>query len=222
MPTTTGRVDTWEMVLVHRAFRREFRILPGLIRAVNPSDSTRAGVVGEHLADLTGALQHHHTAEDELLWPALLTRAGVPANLVQRMQAQHDRLHVLLERIDQLTPQWRVQAGIAHRDELSDIVAQASAALDEHLADEETQILPLVEQHITHAEWDALNQRGQQAIPKNAKAFVFLGVILAEATSQESTLFLRQLPAPVRWAWRLAGTRIYRRADARLHNRDQH
>lgn len=216
MPITDSRVDTWEMVLVHRVFRREFRMLPVLIGAVAPGDTARAAVVADHISTLTGALHHHHAAEDDLLWPVLSRRTGVPADLVQRMETQHDRLHVLLAGIDELTPGWQAGADVATRDKLSEAVTQLCAALDEHLDDEENEILPLVERHVTEAEWRTLMAQGQKAIPKNAKAFVFVGTILAEATPRESALLLRELPIVVRWAWHLVGPRIYRKAHARL------
>ncbi|WP_328461352.1 hemerythrin domain-containing protein [Actinoplanes sp. NBC_00393] len=214
--TTTTPVDTWEMVLVHRVFRREFRMLPALVRAVAPGDTARAEAIGDHLHNLAGALHHHHTAEDELLWPLLLDRAQMHADLIHRMEAQHDRLHEPLERISELNPRWRATASAADRDELADVIAQASVALDEHLADEEAEILPLVSEHLTHAEWDALGRRGQEAIPKNKLALVFLGSLFEEATPQEKQRFLAQMPPPIRLVWRLVGDRTYRKARDRV------
>lgn len=216
MTTTTAPVDTWEMVLVHRVFRREFRLLPGLVRAVAPGDTARAEVIGDHLHNLAGALHHHHTAEDELLWPKLLERAGMHADLIHRMEAQHDRLHEPLTRISELNPRWRATAAGPDRDELADVIAQASVALDEHLADEEAEILPLVSKYLTHAEWDELGKRGQETIPKNKLALVFLGSIFEEATPREKRLFLAQLPPPVRLVWRLFGERVYGKARDRV------
>src|SRR5262249_9624742 len=46
---TGGKLDTWEMVVVHRLFRREFRLMPGLIRTVRPGDTARSEYVGEHI-----------------------------------------------------------------------------------------------------------------------------------------------------------------------------
>jgi hemerythrin-like domain-containing protein len=216
MTTTAARVDTWEMVLVHRVFRREFRLLPTLIRSAPAGDTARAEVLGDHLQTLTDALEHHHTGEDELLWPVLLERITLHAELVHRMEAQHGRLHVLLDRISELTPRWRATGAAPVRDELADVVAQASVALDEHLTDEEQEILPLVSEHVRPAEWDALNKRGQDSIPKNAKAFVFLGSILEEASPREQRMFLAQIPAPARLAWKLLGPRVYGRSRDRI------
>src|SRR5947207_7293442 len=102
MTTAAERVDTHEMVIVHRVFRREFRLLPVMVRLVPAGDRDRATVVAGHAADKTSTLHHHHTGEDLLLWPKLLARARPRAELVQRMQAQHERVAVLLDRVDVL------------------------------------------------------------------------------------------------------------------------
>ncbi|AGZ45410.1 hypothetical protein AFR_35770 [Actinoplanes friuliensis DSM 7358] len=203
-------------MLVHRVFRREFRILPALIRAAPPGDTTRAEVIGSHLANVAGALHHHHEAEDELLWPVMLDRVGLRADLVHRMEAQHERLGGLLGSIDDLTARWRAEAAADVRDQLADVLAQASVALDEHLGDEERELLPLVSEHVTPAEWQALNERGREAIPKNKLALVFVGAILEEANPKERAMFLAQLPAPARLLWRLFGAGVYARSRDKI------
>jgi hypothetical protein len=221
MSLTTQRVDTWEMVVVHRMFRREFRLAPGLIHAVPDGDRARAAVIGEFYLDLANGLHHHHTCEDELLWPLLLQRVGqLNTDLVRRMESQHERLAVLLDQVSVLLPRWRDTADAATRDELAAVIAQASAALDEHLTEEENQILPLVSEHLTHTEWEALRKRGQQGLPKNHKAFILLGAILEDATTTEHAAFLRLLPTPIRLAWHLIGHRIHRHAMNRLRTAD--
>jgi hemerythrin-like domain-containing protein len=215
--TTGGRVDTWEMVVVHRMFRREFRQAPDLIRGVADGDVARAEVVGEFYADLTEGLHHHHAGEDELLWPTLLERVGsMNADLVRRMEKQHEVVAGLLDRVNTLLPQWRARADAAGRDELADLYGQASVALDEHLTDEENEVLPLVSVHITQAEWDALGKRGQQGLPKGSKGLVFLGALLEDATPDERARFVKLLPGPVRLLWKSLGGGIHRRAMVRL------
>ncbi|GAB2623862.1 hypothetical protein Aab01nite_17280 [Paractinoplanes abujensis] len=207
--STIERTDTWDMVLVHRVFRREFRILPALVRAVAPGDTARAEVLGAHLANIALGLHHHHSAEDDLVWPLLLRRAKMHAGLIHRMEAQHHRLHEPLQRINELLPRWRDRALADDRDELADVIAQAAVALDEHLADEEREILPLIEEHLTPAEWKAVGDRGKEVLPKGKMALVFLGSILEEASEAERRRFLGELPLPVRLLWRLAGERTY-------------
>jgi hypothetical protein len=214
--STTERTDTWDMIVVHRVFRREFRMAPALVRAVAPGDTARAEILAEHLGNMTLGLHHHHTTEDELLWPLMLERASMHADLINRMEAQHERLHGPLARIDELLPRWRARALAADRDELADVLAQASVALDEHLGDEERQMLPLVEQHITPDEWRAVGEQAKTVIPKGMKALVFLGAILEEATPEETKRFLAELPAPARLLWRLTGERVYAKSRDRV------
>ncbi|WP_127497091.1 hemerythrin domain-containing protein [Actinoplanes solisilvae] len=214
--STTERTDTWDMIVVHRVFRREFRILPALVRAVKPGDTVRAGVLGEHLANVAGGLHHHHTGEDEMVWPLMLERAAMHADLINRMEAQHERLHEPLARIDEILPRWRARALATDRDELADVIAQASVALDEHLADEEREILPLIERYLTPDEWRAVGERGRKTIPSGRMALVFLGSILEEATPSETKRFLAELPLPARLLWRLIGERTYAAARDRV------
>ncbi|HEX4705701.1 MAG TPA: hemerythrin domain-containing protein, partial [Pseudonocardiaceae bacterium] len=178
----------------------------------------RADYVGQHLFGMVTGLHHHHAAEDELLWPILLDRVRPHAALVHRMEAQHKRLSVHIDRINELLPGWRLTADSVTGRELAAEFAAASAALNEHLDEEENEILPLVSEHITPAEWQALGDRGMEGLPKNNTAFIFLGLLLRDANEQERRAFLRLPPAPIRWAWFLFGQRIYRRAYARLYD----
>ena len=198
------------MLLVHRVFRRDFRMLPALVRAVAEGDTARAETVVTHLEHVANALHHHHSAEDDLLWPLLLQRATPQTELINRMEAQHHRLHEPLERIGEINPRWRQTATARDRDELADVVAQASVALDEHLADEEQEILPLAAAHMTQGEWDALGERGRSTLPKGKLALIFLGSIFEEASDAERRRFLSDLPVPARLVWRLFGERTYR------------
>jgi iron-sulfur cluster repair protein YtfE (RIC family) len=213
-----AKVDTWDMVLVHKMFRREFAALPGLVRAVAAGDRARAETVGGHAAVLTRGLHHHHTGEDEMLWPPLLSRIGeLDAELVRRMETQHEVVSSLLERIDPVLIRWRAGADEAGRDELAALIAELSVALDEHLDDEENHILPLVSEHVTQAEWTALGEHGQSGIPKGRKGLVALGAILQDATPDERTRFMALLPALVRLIWRTVGVGIYRKDHAKLY-----
>jgi len=218
-PRPTGEnVDTWEMVVIHKWFRREFRLMPGLIRAVTAGDTARSEYVGEHIAGMAEALHHHHHGEDELLWPKLLDRVGsLNTSLVQRMEAQHDVVATGLSKVNTLLPRWRATADAATRDELASVLADISAAVDEHLGEEEKEILPLVSIYVTQAEWTALGNHGKSSIPKGAKGFIVLGGILEDATPEERSRFLGIIPPPVKFLHKLVGAGIYRRAKARLY-----
>jgi hemerythrin-like domain-containing protein len=207
--------DTTEMVVVHRVFRREFALLPRLVRAVRVGEVARADRVATHLDELTTALHHHHSNEDEVLWPPLMERVTLESELVARMETQHQTVAELLDRVRLVEPAWRATAAASARDELAAVLDQVETALNEHLTDEETLILPLVERHITEAEWAELGERGRASMPKN-RLLVFLGHILEEATPGERIEFLAKLPMPARAGYRLIGQRRFQREVAEL------
>ena len=201
--------DTNEMVIVHRVFRREFRLLPELIGRVADGDTARAAALAEHATDLVKALHHHHQAEDELLWPPLLRQATPHTDLVRRMEAQHNDLSAALNQVEKLLPAWATEAGGAERDALVDALRKASTILDEHMGEEEQEILPLVRKHLTVDQWKALGDRGAEAIDDKKKRLIFLGMILEDASPDEERVFLSRMPAPVRLLWKVVGRRQY-------------
>jgi hemerythrin-like domain-containing protein len=205
--TTT---DTSEMFVVHRVFRRESALLPRLVRSVRPGDTARARLVAGHFRDYALGLHEHHTAEDELLWPLLLARVDLEAELVLRMEEQHHRVADGLTVVEKLLPAWEEAPSAVTGVPIADALADHAAALLEHLHDEETHILPLVEVHISPAEWERLGERFAAEVPKD-KLLFFLGALLEEASPAERTVMLSKVPAPGRLAWRLVGARRYAR-----------
>jgi len=217
MTDTIARPDTHEMVIVHRAFRREFRLAPELIRQVAAGDTARAKVVAAHVTDIVWGLHHHHHGEDELLWPKLLERSAPDAELVELMEAQHARVSAALDGVDALIAPWQSTADPEAGASLASAIEDMSAALAEHLDQEEAQILPLAEQHLSVAEWQRLGKNAVDTLPKS-KRLTFLGMILEDTSDEERAEFLRNIPPPVRVLWRLLGVRGYQKYVAKVRN----
>ncbi len=131
------RPDTQDMIIVHRVFRREFRLAPQEVLSVAAGDVDRARTVVAHLVEMVTMLHHHHTGEDELLWPRLEQRAELSDDLLARMEAQHAQVSALLDTVDALLPRFAQVADAGLRDELAGVLTAVSAALDAHLAEEE-------------------------------------------------------------------------------------
>ncbi|MBO1332180.1 hemerythrin domain-containing protein [Streptomyces sp. VRA16 Mangrove soil] len=198
------------MVVVHRVFRRESALLPRLVRAVPHGGTRRAGEVVAYLTDYVGGLHHHHTLEDELIWPRLRERSADSADkeLTARMEEQHERIDRTLATVGERAPRWQRSADSATGEALAEALDEHRAALEEHLDDEERLILPLVAEHLTVAEWDEIGRRGLDPLPKD-KVMLALGAILEEATPQERAYFLGRAPLLGRLVWQLVGRRQY-------------
>jgi hemerythrin-like domain-containing protein len=204
------RPNTNEMVVTHRASRRESRVLAAQVPSVRPGDTGRAQVLAAHLADYLLALHLHHSAEDELLWPLLLARVDLEADLVLRMEEQHERMAAGMTRMAKPALVWAEHADEKSREALSAMLAEHVVLLTEHLDDEEQNVLPLVEQHVSVSEWDKLSEHFATHAPKDKMLF-FLGAVLEGADRRERAHLLGSLPLPARLAWHTVGRVRYAR-----------
>ncbi|MFD7136365.1 hemerythrin domain-containing protein [Streptomyces sp. NPDC059894] len=203
----TGRPYTHEMVVVHRVFRRESALLPRLVRAVPDGGTARAAEVAAYLDEYLTGLHHHHTVEDELIWPLLRARAA-DDGLIVRMEEQHERIDHSLAAVTEWVPAWGRTADCVAGEELALALDEHRRVLLDHLDDEERLVLPLVAEHLSVAEWDAVGRRGLETVPRN-KLMLALGALLEEATPQERAYFLGRAPLAGRLLWRAVGRRQY-------------
>ena len=210
------RPDTREMIVVHNVFRRLIGDLPGLISGVTPGDRARAAILADTYTEVANALHHHHTNEDELLWPTLMARVDADRGFVLRAEEQHERVDELITRGNTQVEAFRADPSAAHRDALVATIRELDAAICEHMADEERYILPLVEEHMSVAEWEELGERGRASIPKD-RLLIQLGWILEGLSPAEGKEFLHNMPFPARIAWRLLGKRAFGKEQRRVY-----
>jgi Hemerythrin HHE cation binding domain len=214
-PTTVQRPDTHDMIVVHRVFRRESELMPKLIQTVPDGDRARAQVLADAFADYQLGLHLHHSGEDELVWPLLLARVDLEADMVLRMEAQHEVIARTLEEAAQLMSVWRSAPSATTAAPLISALTEHRAALLEHLHDEEEYILPLIAEHLTVAEWARLGERFAGEVPKSKMLF-FLGMILEDANPAERDVMMANLPTGARFAWKAFGQRQFRRKVSKI------
>jgi iron-sulfur cluster repair protein YtfE (RIC family) len=207
--------DTSDMVIVHRMFRRECALLPQLVAAAAGGDLARARAVAGHAREVLDMLHHHHVGEDELLWPRLSARTRLHAELLARMDSQHQGLAVLLEQTATAFAAWQDAPTAPNSTAITELVEQLSAELNEHFDEEESTVLPIVERVITAAEYQELGRRGLVSIPLTRR-LIMLGYLLEDTTPQERTALFAAVPAPARLAYRLIGVHQHRHETTRL------
>jgi hypothetical protein len=155
----TGDADLTIMLAAHRAFRRD---LTRLARAAaRPSGALRSEparrrsvAAGWEL--FKHELHLHHTAEDEVIWPALrprLAHSEHALSVLDAMEEEHARIDPLLAAVDAAfagAPEARDWPG---EDRLADVIDELTSTLTGHLAHEERDGLPLIGVALTAAEW---------------------------------------------------------------------
>jgi hypothetical protein len=178
-------------------FRREFGLMPGLVRAVTPGDTQRATLVADHIALVSSVLSQHHVGEDRHIWPRLRNRCAQECGpLVDVMEDQHHAIHTCLLQVSRAVQPWRNSASARARGALAAAIDQLLAVVTEHLALEEQSVGPLIVKHITDAEYAVLAQEDAACIPP-VKLPTVLGMIMYHGGRAVSDMILAEMPVEV-------------------------
>jgi len=208
-------LDATDMMLVHRAFRREFANIPGLIAGVPSGDTKRAKIVADHLQFIIDGLHHHHAAEDELAWPVLIARLPDRRDEIARMAEQHEDIAAAITRVQSDKAEWMNAVDGPTSQRLQTSVAELARLLVEHLDEEERVAVPIIEEHMTQAEWKAATDRGASFLSSRPVMGIVLGgLLLGYADPRERRSFLAGVPVPQRMLLKLLSARMaasYRR-----------
>lgn len=199
-----------DLVLVHKVFRRELRLLPALVGAVPAGRADRAVLLAGHYRDLATALRHHHHAEQHLLLGRLAERAPLEPAIRDGMQARHRRHEELLDELEAMLGLWTAAADLDVRDLLVDILTELADGVTDHLDLVEQRVLPAVDRHFSNREWLALGLRAASWIPLNRMAWM-LGAMLEDATEAERRNLMSKVPGPARLLYRMVGQEQYLR-----------
>jgi hypothetical protein len=99
----TGDADLTIMLAAHDAFRRDLTRLARAAASADLSDPARRQSVATGWELFKRELHIHHTAEDELIWPALrprLIHSEHAQSVLDAMEEEHERIDPLLAAVD--------------------------------------------------------------------------------------------------------------------------
>jgi hemerythrin-like domain-containing protein len=190
--------DTRDMYAVHAMFRREFGLMPVLVRSVPVGDKERSQIVADHIELMSFVLHHHHQGEDKHLWPRLLERVSESvAPVVQMMESHHENIEKIAAEVQVAGKIWRSSATSGSGKALAEAMDRLVPLLHEHMALEEQQVLPLAEQCITAAEWSGMVQEAVRETPREHLPLIF-GMVMYEGDPEIIEQILFELPPEAR------------------------
>jgi iron-sulfur cluster repair protein YtfE (RIC family) len=181
------------MRALHAALRRDLSRLRNAAAQLDNSSAAPPIVLAGWDA-FRAQLDNHHSAEDDDLWPVLRRELSDPGDLaaVDAMVAEHRHIPPALAGVD---------SALRGEGELAAPVEHLSTILLDHLAHEEREVLPLIEQHLTRAQWRAF-LRTERARRSPRERPEFLTWILDDADQQDTAAVLTEMPPPARLVYR--------------------
>jgi hypothetical protein len=185
------------VLLIHGALRRDLDRLCGALRS--PAlDSARARQLRAHWQLVSEQLHHHHTTEDQYLWPLVREKlAGRPDGLavIDTMEAQHRTLSPSGDAVERMFGAYVASA--AEADELATQLDALRTQVLAHLDDEEAQAFPLIDDALNDDEFASFEKATAKSVGMRG-ATRFFPWILDGASQDDRKAAVRVLPPPIR------------------------
>ena len=159
--------DTRMMGIVHSALRRDLVRARLVVAEPTPLTGERRTALADHVRWLMDFLHHHHTNEDDGLYPLVLEKNPAAGELLAVMDADHHRITPRILELDVAARSYRCRQGRVRRR-----AAGRPEALETdmcpHLEREEREMMPVVAL-VDHATASGGTGRTPSTRPKSMK-----------------------------------------------------
>jgi iron-sulfur cluster repair protein YtfE (RIC family) len=194
---SSGDADLTIMMAAHDAFRRDLVRLARAAAFADLPDPGRRASVQAGWETFKRQLRIHHTAEDDIIWPAMRERLAHSAqaqSVLDAMESEHELIDPLLAAVDYAfeNPDNR---------QIADAADALTSALHQHLAHEERDALPLIGVALTAGEWRGVGMKIARKNGLGAGSEMFAWMT-HEAPANQAAAAVRTLPPPVRLIYR--------------------
>ena len=214
-----GPCDLLPMFLMHHAFRRDLRMFNAAAAATPLEDRGTWQALEARWRGFARILHHHHSGEDRVLWPLLLSRVdsvgdGAGRATLEAMEAEHGEIDPLLAGCAE---GFARLASVPDGDSRAALVVRLAATrerLGAHLGHEETDALALVQQHLTEQEWHALDKEFAKDY-RPADILFALPWVLHDVPPGNWDQVRAFIGRPMLVVWRLALRRRFERRERR-------
>lgn len=219
-PTLTGATDLLGMRLIHRVMRHDAaRLAQVADRALHhPAefDDTRFAAIADYLTMYVSSVNHHHEVEDESLFPLIKDTAGPHVDMSE-LTEDHHALVALLDSLEGYAGEMRARKNEAGgqppehaRRGLAQTLAELRDLLDEHIAEEEAQLFPIITAHVPARRW----QKFEAAARRGGRMDFDLTRMAAAIRPEEQGQARATLPLPARILVAILAPRQRRRERA--------
>lgn len=196
------------MNILHDAFRRDVERLARAATGVRgAAPEARASVLlGWH--GFQRELHHHHQIEDTFIWPLMRDKlVGHPDDVavLDAMEDEHTLIDPALAAVDAALTDPDGEPGV-----LADRIDDLAGILRSHLAHEERDALPLIQQTITAHEWNVMNRKAMRGMSYRWISELVPWVVDGQPERRKQ-IALKTIPAPMRLLYRYSWQPKYER-----------
>jgi hemerythrin-like domain-containing protein len=214
-PRTPGspEADLTGFTLIHRALRSGTRLLADAttgIAAGAPCSRERSRAIVQMSLAVLHEITNHHQREDDVLWPVIVASAGDAVDL-DPLSDDHTVLHEVLGRAQEALPEFARDPN-AGAPLLAPVLTELADLLDEHIAEEEAQVFPVIREHVSAEDFARCERQFQKGTSPGQLLFL-LPWIVDQCDDAERAEVLHLAGPPMRILLRLGERRYTRRRD---------
>lgn len=180
----SGPADTRTMGIVHRALRRDLERTRAVLTANPPPVGRQRTAIGRHVVWLMDFLHHHHTGEDEGLWPRVLSGNPSTSLLLDSLEADHARIAPGVEALTAAARAYTATTSDQSRTALVSALDALAQVLFPHLDREVDEAMPVVSATLSEREWrewdEAYNIKGKSPLQLGLEGHFLLDGLDAE------------------------------------------
>lgn len=201
---TVSHPDTRDMLGIHQIFRDAFGCAPQLVGSVSNEGGDQFETVAAYYANVLAMLHAHHEGEDELLWPKLADRAPQEAELVARMQSQHEGLLTAMTEAEARLDEWCARHDLDSGAALAAALATLGVLCAGHFDEEERRILPVAAEVCTVEEWAELPGHAMRSFTGD-RIWLILGLVQEQMPPAAIEKMEAAMPPPLLEMWKGTG-----------------
>jgi hemerythrin-like domain-containing protein len=209
-------IDLRVYALVHHAMRQDSQRLVDFVSGT-PRDDASLATVARWYDGYLAVIHHHHTGEDEGVFPDLARRSAKLEDGLGQLEDQHVVLDALLTAMKSGLADLRQTGSQRTRSDLTHVAKQLRHHLGEHLDAEEALIFPEISRLYSPAEWQAIDEEYfKKGVSFRFMSFIAPWVMAAAAEEHRSELLAEGGPA-LRTLYRLSWRGRYAKLAAPLY-----
>lgn len=211
MNSPDGPADTRMMGIVHAALKRDLYRVREVMRATPPPRGRQRVALGQHVLWMLDVLHAHHTSEDEGLWPLVRRINPAATELLDSMEADHQRIAPAVEAAAAAARTYGGTTTDSARGALVNALDVLLDVLVPHLDREVAEAMPVVAASITNREWDLI-EHAHNIKPKSSRELAMEGHWLIEGIDREGyEVVVHKVPPVLRFILVHGFGRTYRR-----------
>jgi Hemerythrin HHE cation binding domain len=179
---------------IHGAFRRDLDRFGTALAAFPAGDAKRAGQLKTAWDHFNFELTRHHVGEHDIAWPAL-RQLGVSSDLLDQMDAEHDRLAAALSTADSAMTALAATPTAEAATAAGDAITTLRTVADEHMTHEEAEIEPV---YLEKKDTPQMKEMGRQFGRGNLLvAGNFMAWVQNGASEEEMAGLRANVPGPI-------------------------